>query len=127
MRYALAVTATLLAAPLLAACTENADPDSGSGGDDARSLTVDSSDDACTLSAKTAPAGTLTFEVSNSGSKETEFYLLDADGKTVVGEVEDIGPGLSRKLTVSAEAGKYVAACKPGMTGDGIREDFTVT
>jgi iron uptake system component EfeO len=127
MRYALAVTVALLAAPFLAACTENADPDTGSGADDPRSLTVDSSDDACTLSATSAPAGTLTFEVTNSGSKTTEFYLLGEDGERVVAEVENIGPGLSREMTVAAEAGRYVTACKPGMTGDGIRGDFTVT
>jgi iron uptake system component EfeO len=45
----------------------------------------------------------------------------------VVGEVENIGPGLQGKLTVTAEEGDYLAACKPGMTGAGIRSAFTVT
>ena len=49
------------------------------------------------------------------------------DGQRIVGEVENIGPGLTRELRVSAPAGTYVTACKPGMTGDGIRADFTVT
>ena len=36
-------------------------------------------------------------------------------------------PGLSRDLVVNVPAGNYVPACKPGMTGKGIRSDFTVT
>ncbi|MBN9375072.1 MAG: PbrT family lead (Pb2+) uptake porter, partial [Cellulomonas sp.] len=80
----------------------------------------------CRLSATTAPSGSLTFSVSNAGGDVTEFYLLRADG-TVVGEVEDIGPGLSRDLVVQAGPGSYTAACKPGMTGEGVRQPFTVT
>ena len=42
-------------------------------------------------------------------------------------EVENVGPSITRALTVDAPAGTYVTACKPGMTGEGIRGDFTVT
>jgi iron uptake system component EfeO len=128
MRKTLAVTA-LVALPLLASCTENADPGSGAAGADAdpRALTVDSSANACALSADEAPAGTLTFDVTNSGDQVTEFYLLGEDGLRIVAEVENVGPGISRALTVNAPAGSYVTACKPGMTGEGIRADFTVT
>ncbi|WP_193614171.1 iron uptake system protein EfeO [Nocardioides lijunqiniae] len=119
----------LVAAPVLASCgTESTEP-SGGGGDagDGRALTVDSSDDACEVSASEAPAGTVTFDVTNSGSQVTEFYLLAEDGLRIVAEVENIGPSISRPLTANVPAGKYVTACKPGMTGDGIRSDFTVT
>jgi iron uptake system component EfeO len=91
------------------------------------SIAVTSSNDACELSATTAGSGTLRFKVKNSGSKVTEFYLYGEDGKRIVGEVENIGPGLTRELVVTAAPGKYVTACKPGMEGDGIRDDFTVT
>ena len=58
----------------------------------------------------------------------TEFYLLGEDGLRIVGEVENIGPGLTRDLVAARAApGKYFTACKPGMVGDGIRADFTVT
>ena len=57
----------------------------------------------------------------------TEFYLLGEDGLRIVAEVENIGPNLNRELTVNAPAGSYVTACKPGMKGEGIRADFTVT
>lgn len=122
--------AALVALPLLAACTQNADTGSaGASGDaaDPRALTVDSSADACTLSATEAPAGTLTFDVTNSGDQVTEFYLLGDDGLRIVAEVENIGPSISRALTVNAPAGTYVTACKPGMAGEGIRGEFTVT
>jgi iron uptake system component EfeO len=122
--------AALVAVPALAACTENA-PSSGGGGGDSdaapRSMTVSSTDSACDLSATEAPAGTLTFDVLNTGTQVTEFYLLGEDGLRIVGEVENIGPALSRQLVVNAPAGTYVTACKPGMKGEGIRADFTVT
>ncbi len=128
MRKTLVVTALLVAAPFLAACTENKDSSDGAAdGGNPRALTVESTDDACTVSAAEAPAGTLTFDVTNSGSQVTEFYLLGEDGLRIVSEVENIGPNLNREMTVNAPAGKYFTACKPGMKGEGIRADFTVT
>lgn len=123
MRRLPLLLAALVATPALAACTQNAT--SESAGD--RSVAVTSTDDSCDLSSTEAPSGTLTFEVTNKGSQATEFYLLAADGATILGEVENIGPNLSRELTVSAPAGSYVTACKPGMSGKGIRAGFTVT
>jgi iron uptake system component EfeO len=106
---------------LAVGCTSKASTESE------RLIEVDSSDDACTLSTTEAPAGSLTFRLTNTGSKVTEFYLLRSDGVRIVGEVENVGPGLSRDLVVSAPAGEYVTACKPGMKGKGIRADFIVT
>ncbi|MCD4524350.1 iron uptake system protein EfeO [Nocardioides sp. cx-173] len=120
----------LVAAPVLAACgTESTEPSGGGGGagGDARALAVDSTDEECTVSATEAPAGTLTFDVTNNGSQVTEFYLLAEDGLRIVAEVENIGPSITRPLTAKVPAGSYVTACKPGMAGDGIRADFTVT
>ncbi len=119
------LTAVLVAVPALAACTQNGSTDTAS--DDDRTITVSSTDDACDLSVDEAPSGKLTFDVTNDGSKVTEFYLYDEGGKRIVGEVENIGPNLTRQLVVNAAPGTYVTACKPGMNGDGIRADFTVT
>jgi iron uptake system component EfeO len=125
MRFALPL-AVLVAAPVLAACTQNATTDTtASGGDD--TVSVSSTGSACDVSTSSVPAGTVTFEVDNEGSKVTEFYLYDAAGKRIVGEVENIGPGLRGKLVVTAAQGRYLTACKPGMSGDGIRAAFTVT
>ena len=42
-------------------------------------------------------------------------------------EVENIAPGLRRDLHVELPAGTYETACKPGMSGKGIRGAFNVT
>ncbi len=123
-----AVVALLVGVPLLAACTENTTASSADGGDsNPQTVAVTSTDDECQLSAAEAPAGTLTFDVTNGGSQVTEFYLLAEDGLQIVGEVENIGPALNRQLVVRAQPGTYVTACKPGMKGDGLRATFTVT
>ncbi len=129
MRKTLAVTALVVAAPFLAACTENADDPStdAADGGNPRAMSVESTDDSCNVSAAEAPAGTLTFDVTNTGSQVTEFYLLGEDGLRIVSEVENIGPNLNREMTVNAPVGSYFTACKPGMKGEGIRADFTVT
>jgi len=104
-----------------ASCTSNDTTDSSGA------LTVKSTSDACEVSASEAPSGNIVFEVTNDGSEVTEFYLLADDGLRIVGEVENIGPGLTRNLVVQAGPGNYFTACKPGMVGDGIRAPFTVT
>ena len=126
MRKPLLLAAVLVATPFLAACTENA-KDDGGGASDARTVSVTSTDDGCKVSSAEVPAGNLTFDVTNDGSQVTEFYLLGEDGLRIVAEVENVGPQLSRQLVVNAPAGTYTTACKPGMKGDGIRADFTVT
>lgn len=120
----LATVAALAVASLaLAGCTDNTGANASGEG----AVEVTSTADACTLSTDTAPGGTLKFSVKNDGDQVTEFYLLADDGLRIVGEVENIGPGLSRDLIVSTPEGQYFTACKPGMVGDGIRSAFTVT
>ena len=118
-----ALIPTALALPLLAACTENAPTDPG----DPRALTVRSTDTECRVSAPEAPAGNLSFAVSNDGTGVTEFYLLAEDGLRILGEVENVGPGLERSLVVAVPQGSYLAVCKPGMSGEGIRTPLRVT
>ena len=87
-------------------------------------------DDSCVLDRTDLEAGEVTFAVTNEGSKVTEVYVYgDSDGEftKVVSEVENIGPGTSRDMVVDLGAGTYEIACKPGQTGDGIREPVTVT
>jgi iron uptake system component EfeO len=121
-------TGALVSLPLLAGCTDNAPggTDTTAGGNP-RALTVQATDSECKLSTTSAPSGTVTFAVTNGGSKVTEFYLYGEDGKRVVGEVENIGPGITRELVLKVEPGNYITACKPGMVGDGIRAPFSVS
>ena len=90
-------------------------------------ITVTASDTACELSGTEGATGANTFVITNNGTKVTEFYVY-GEGERVMGEVENISPGLQRKLIVQlGEPGTYQTACKPGMVGDGIRGDFKVT
>jgi iron uptake system component EfeO len=127
-RRGLAVAGLAVALPLFAACTDNTPAGTPSGAEaDPRSLTVQATDSACSLSAAEAPSGKLTFSVTNGGAKVTEFYLLGEDGLRIIGEVENIGPGLSRDLVLTAGPGSYFTACKPGMVGEGIRAPFSIS
>jgi iron uptake system component EfeO len=118
VRKAIVIIGSLAA---LAACSNNAAQDSSGA------IAVEASDDACKVARNTANTGNVTFEVTNKGTKVTEFYLY-AEGDRILGEVENIGPGLTRKLIVEVgESGKFQTACKPGMKGDGIRGEFTVS
>lgn len=123
IRVAAGLSAALLVAVLSGCAKEEpaATADDGTG-----PVTVSASDSECKLSRAEVKAGNNTFHVSNGGSKVTEFYVY-ADGDRVMGEVENIGPGLKRELIVELPSGKYQTACKPGMVGDGIRGDLTVS
>ncbi len=88
-------------------------------------LTVTSSESTCDVSSVSLRSGSHTFAVTNKGSDVTEVYVY-GKGDTVLGEVEDVGPGTSRNLKVKLSAGSYVVACKPGQKGDGIRTPITV-
>jgi len=119
-----ACAVAVLTATSACSLTESNDKSESKG---AGTITVDSTAKACNLTTTKAPSGNVAFKVKNSGDQVTEFYLYSEDGLRIVGEIENVGPGLTRDLVVRAEPGKYVAACKPGMKGKGIREDFTVT
>ncbi|MFI6238761.1 iron uptake system protein EfeO [Micromonospora sp. NPDC050795] len=120
--FALAA-AGVLATAGLAACSDSDKGDqAGSGGP----IVVKASDTACEVGSTDLGAGTATFKITNSGAKVTEFYVY-ADGDRVMGEVENIAPGLSRELHVELPAGTYQTACKPGMSGKGIRGALKVS
>ena len=90
-------------------------------------ITVKATDTTCDLSVTSAPAGQVEFTVTNSGTKVNEFYVY-GESDRIVGEVENISPGLTRTFHVDLSTpGAYETACKPGMVGDGIRAPFTVT
>lgn len=114
------------AALALAGCSSSDDGAGAESGAATGPIMVTSTDEACEVSADEAPAGPVSFVVTNEGTKVTEFYVY-AEGGRVMGEVENIAPGLSRELRVELAAGTYQTACKPGTVGTGIRAGFTVT
>jgi iron uptake system component EfeO len=91
-------------------------PPTGTGGP----IAVTATESECAVARTETAAGATVFKVTNGGTKVTEFYVY-AQGDRVMGEVENIGPGLSRDLHVELAAGTYRTACKPGMSGSGIR------
>ena len=128
LQSTLAIATAALAGLALTSCQskepEKTDSNSKSGPSE---VTVTASDTACDLSGTEGATGANTFVITNNGTKVTEFYVY-GEGERVMGEVENISPGLQRRLIVQlGEPGTYQTACKPGMVGDGIRGDFKVT
>ena len=107
---------SLLACAGLSACAESAKD----------AVLVTATDSACEPAETEFKAGKITFEVKNEGDDVTELYVY-GEGDKVISEVENVGPGTSRTLSVDIKAGEYELACKPGQTGAGIRAPITVT
>ncbi|MFD4527089.1 iron uptake system protein EfeO [Streptomyces sp. NPDC058470] len=102
-------------------CTEKSDTSSSDN-----LVEVTATDSKCEVSRTEFPAGHVKISVENKGSKVTEVYLLFPDDR-IVTERENIGPGTKQTVTAEVKAGDYRIACKPGMTGDGIRQDVKAT
>ncbi|MEU6802843.1 iron uptake system protein EfeO [Streptomyces neyagawaensis] len=121
LRLSFVTAATTVAAlTAVTGCTEK----SSAGADGV--IAVTATDTKCEVSKKEFPAGHVELDIENKGSKVTEVYLLFPDDR-VVTERENIGPGTKQKVTAEVKAGDYRIACKPGMKGDGIRQDVTAT
>ncbi|MCH5642029.1 iron uptake system protein EfeO [Gordonia sp. ABSL49_1] len=120
-KVATTIAAALVCATplLLVGCTSKTDSEGA--------IKVTSSDSECDLASTEAQTGDVDFTVTNNGTKVTEFYVYGNNNR-VLGEVENIGPGVSGNLTVEiVDPGTYTVACKPGMVGTGIRKEITVS
>ena len=121
MNRTISILSASLALGSLTACADKVDASQSTN------FTVAATDDVCTVSGAEATTGTSTFEVTNNGEKTTEFYVYTSGGR-VVGEVENTGPGATRKLVVQiTDLGDYTLTCKPGMVGDGFSQTLKVT
>ncbi|MCC0098455.1 iron uptake system protein EfeO [Streptomyces flavotricini] len=118
----LTVLTAVAAVAALTAVTGCAEKSAGGDG----TIKVAASDTACELSKTEFPAGKVSIEVENKGSKVTELYVLFPDDR-IVAERENIGPGTKATITAEIKAGDYEFACKPGMKGDGIRQKVKAT
>ena len=148
------VIAVSLALGLIgAACGGDDDGDGAAGGDSTIEIALQ--EWAVITSPAQAPAGELTFEVTNRGAEVHEFVILktelgpldlptaddgsvDEEGDAsieVADEIEDIAAGSNEELTVDLEAGSYVLICNIVEEEDGeveshyqqgMRTSFTV-
>lgn len=133
----------LLTAPALAAAVALAVAACGSSSDTAKTtatssapattngvttvnvtLANDAGKDGCALDTKTAPAGPVTFKVTNTSAPGiTEMELLK--DQRIVGEKENLAPGLDPvTFTVTLDGGQYKVYC-PGAGNEYL--DFAVT
>lgn len=109
---------------------------------------TDSTTMVMTVDPQTVEAGTVTFEVTNSGDLLHEFVIFETDlaadalptnesgsevledgeGLSLVDEVEDIESGETGSVTVTLEPGNYVLVCNiKGHYQMGLRAELTVT
>lgn len=90
---------------------------------DGGTVTISVTDDGCTPSPAKAKAGALTFKVQNKNSaKVTEAELMQ--NGLILGEKENLTPGLSGKFTLRLQPGEYVVNC-PNAKNDQTK--FVVT
>jgi iron uptake system component EfeO len=73
---------------------------------------VDINDDGCPAKL-TIKAGPTNFKVTNSGSGDvSEFEILSGDH--IIGEVENVAPGLNKEFSLTLKAGTYSTKCPGG-------------
>jgi uncharacterized cupredoxin-like copper-binding protein len=133
----------LLVVPAVAALTFVA----GSCGGDDGGIGATEADYSITLDESTAPAGEVTFDVTNDAEQPHEFVVFktdlaedqlpmddegnvdeEGDGVELVDELEDIAPGDEPSLTVDLDAANYVIICNlPGHYKQGMHASFTVS
>lgn len=147
-----AVSATVLALVLLPACSPSASssPSTAGGGS---TIDVTLQEWAVVVAETSAPAGEVTFAVTNDGPDDIhEFVIIRTDldpgelptdehgavdeageGMTVVDEIEDIPVGETQEVTVDLESGSYVLLCNiysededEAHYTEGMRTAFTV-
>ena len=125
---------------VLASACSGASPSPSAGG---TAISATLKEYSIELSATTAPAGPVTFTVTNSGTMIHEFVVLKTDTQaadlplnndevteddyTSMGEVADLEAGASGTMTATLAAGHYAIICNlPGHVRQGMATDFTV-
>jgi iron uptake system component EfeO len=126
-RRLLAAVAAAAAVPLVATgCSTSSTASSSSAGSAraaATTVKIEVTDDGCTPSPATIAAGALSFSVANKGAdRVTEAEVLQ-DGR-ILGEKENLTPGLSGDFSLRLEPGQYVVYCPNAKTD---RATLTVT
>ena len=114
-----AVAAATALAAVLAGCSSShssaTTSDAGSGGGDkTTTVAVSLTPQGCTPKPATATAGDVEFDVANQNAGSvSEAELRTSDLSKILGEQENLTPGLSGGFTLTLQPGKYVISC-PG-------------
>ncbi len=87
------------------------------GGSSDGPIEVKITDTSCEVSTNEVPSGTVTFNITNSGTATNEFEILAEDQLQIISERENLTPGTTVELTVQLEAGNYYTASKTNMVG----------
>jgi uncharacterized cupredoxin-like copper-binding protein len=118
--------------------------DGGTAADNTVAATL--ADYTITLDQDSAPAGDVTFDVTNDAEQIHEFVVFQTDlaedalptdengdvdesgeGVTLVDEIEDIEGGSTQSLDVTLDAASYVVICNlPGHYSQGMHASLTV-
>jgi iron uptake system component EfeO len=102
--------ALLALATSLAGCGQATDPNG-------ETVKVGISDAGCSPATLKLTAGAKNFEVAATGSgKVTEYEILD--GTRILGERENITPGVTAKFSLKLPAGEYASYCPNGSTAE---------
>ncbi len=117
MRTLTRSVSVLAVAGALAACGSSGSGGTSSAGSESGTkapvVEVRLTDDGCDPNALTVPAGPTTFHVSNpDAAGVTEFEVLQ--GGRIVGEVENVAPGLDRSFSLTLKPGSYTTKCTGG-------------
>jgi iron uptake system component EfeO len=104
---ALAGVATLAGALVFAGC-------GGSGGGRSHKLSFTLTSQGCVPSDATVPAGPVTISVDNGGTRFVTELELQDEHEIIIGERENILPGLSGSFSLDLQPGKYILNCPSG-------------
>jgi len=127
-RRAVTVAVVAVLGLVAAACSSDEGGDEGGGGS---TIAVTLQEFAVIPASSSAPAGSITFDVTNEGPEDTHEFVVvktdlapdalptsadgsvDEEGEGIepVNEIEDIAVGDNPTLTVTLEAGSYALIC----------------
>jgi iron uptake system component EfeO len=107
-----ALAAVVVTAGLMAACSSGGSGDQAAGTKVALTLT----DNGCAPNPASVPAGPVDFTVTNSGTAKVTEGEVQKDSR-ILGEKENITPGLSGDFSLRLDPGQYTVYC-PGAAQD---------
>ena len=113
MKNAAVAAIVLTSALLLVAC--GSDDNKSASGSGAKQVAIKLTDAGCEPASLKLGAGPTEFKVTNAGTgRVSEFEVLS--GARILGEKENLVPGLSGSFTINLKPGEYSMACPGGKT-----------